>query len=85
MQELSGKSIVKGFDIDEYKEDGTQIIKQYKGKVTTIRNKKKVWAVWDDEDERNGWTKLLPNKWIKLVDGSLRKEHTYKIINLDQS
>ena len=73
MQELIGKHIVKGFDIDEYKEDGTQIIKWYKGKVTAIRNKKKFQVIWDDEDERNGLTKLLSNKWNKLVHESWRK------------
>ena len=54
MQELVVKYIVKGFDIDEYKEGGTQIVKEYKGKVTTIRKKKKSWVVQDDEDDENG-------------------------------
>jgi len=31
----------KGFDIVKYKENGTQIVKWYKGKVIAIRNKKK--------------------------------------------
>ena len=45
MQELIGKHIVKGFDIDEYKEDGTQIIKWYKGKVSVFCFKNKALVV----------------------------------------
>ena len=56
MRELIGKRTVKGFDIDEYKENGTQTIEWYKEKITAIRNEKKAWMVQDDEDERNGWT-----------------------------
>ena len=40
-----------------------------KKKVTAFRNKNTVWVVWNVEEEINGWTKLLPNKWNKLVDG----------------
>ena len=82
MQELINKRIVKGLDIDEHEADGTQIIKWYKGKVTTIRNKKKAQVVWDDENERNDWKKLLPNKQKKLVDGSWQKNILKKYSNL---
>ena len=65
----------------EYEKDGTQILKFFKGKVTAVRKKIQVWVVWDDEDERNGWEKILPSRWNKQVDGSWRKEPTYQIIN----
>ena len=44
LQELIGKHIAKAYDIDEYEEDDTQIIKWYKGKVTVIRNENTVWV-----------------------------------------
>ena len=85
MQELINKHIVEGFDIDEYEEDGTQIIKWCKGKVTAIRNKKKSWVVWDGESGRNDWKQFLPNKWNKSIDESWKNKYIYKIISLDKN
>ena len=55
----------RGLLMKEYKKDGTQILMFLKGKVTTVRKKIQVWAVWDDEDEKDGWEKILPSKWKK--------------------
>ena len=50
-------------------------------KVTSVRRKVQRWAVWDKEDQRNGWEKILLSNWSKKVDKSWQKEPTCRIIN----